>query len=66
MNRKIIIDVKTRDRIEKQIKNSILAHASVEHQGGLCVPGTSEGRAEAIAERVTKDIMRDYRLVPRK
>jgi len=46
MKHKIIIEVTTRDRIERQMTNSILAHASRVHQCGLSHPDTPLARAE--------------------
>lgn len=66
MKRKIIIEVTTRDRIQRQIKNSILAHASTVHLGGMANPETSLRRSDEIARLVVQDILRDYRLTPRK
>ncbi len=66
MNRKIIIDIKTRDRIERQIENSLLANATRVSAGGLASPDTALNRGSEIARRVAQDLMRDYRLVPRK
>lgn len=55
-----------RDRIERRIQNSIIAHATVAYSGGIFQPKDEPSRAKQIARLVCEDLLKDYRLVPRK
>lgn len=66
MNRRIVLRTSWRDRIERQVQNSILANAvRVGLANGIFDPKTPEDKAKRIAERVTEELLKDYKLVRR-
>jgi hypothetical protein len=63
--RTITLSTSDRDRLERRIANSILANTARVCGGGIFEPSKPEDRAERIAQKVTQDILKDFRLVDR-
>jgi hypothetical protein len=60
------ITTSDRERLERRLRNSIIANAARVCSGGLFQPEKPEDQADRIARLVAEDILKDYRLVARK
>lgn len=63
---KVIYTTTARNRIQKYIRQAILARAVQVCSGGLFEPSNSQDRATKIARLVAEDLLVEYRMTRRK
>lgn len=66
MNRTYTVRTSLRDRIERHVRNSIIANAARVEHGLFDSARTNGDKADRIARLVTEDLLKDYRLERRR